>query len=69
MKIYLFKEDKGKRKLLATGKINIDQYVSIEPFYQQDVIDFKLKPASSKIKSSSISFSIACQFIKDGKAT
>lgn len=65
-----FKEDtKGKRNLLASGKINLENYINIEPFYQQEIKDFKLKPISSKVKSASISFTISSQFIKDGKAT
>ncbi|CAF0703528.1 unnamed protein product [Brachionus calyciflorus] len=62
-------DSSGKRRLLATGKFNIDKYVSIEPFHQTEITNYSLKPASTKIKSVSISFSIACQFIKDGKAT
>ncbi|RNA17053.1 EH domain-binding 1 isoform X1 [Brachionus plicatilis] len=59
----------GKKRLLATGKFNLEKYASMEPFHQTEVQNFALKPASSKIKSVTVSFQIGCQFIKEGKAT
>lgn len=59
----------GKKRLLASGKFNLEKYVSLEPFYQTEVHNFSLKPESAKIKTVNISFQIASQFIKEGKAT
>jgi hypothetical protein len=49
--------------------MSLDQYASMDPVNQCEIKDFKLKIASEKIKSASLSFSIASQFIKEGKAT
>ncbi len=65
----LQEEPGGKRRLLATGKLNLNDYVSIEPLFQTDIRNFELKILSAKIKSASISFSLMCQFLKEGKAT
>ena len=63
-------EAKGKRRLLASAKLNLEQYANnLEAQYQIDVNNIQLKCESSKIKSASISFHLACQFIKEGKAT
>ena len=59
----------GKRKLMATGKLNIENYASMDPQNEQSIKNFKLKIISTKIKSISLDFSISSQFIKDGKAT
>ena len=60
---------KGKRRLLATGKLNLDKYASIEPQNQQHIKDFKLKIISNKVKSVALDFYVSSQFLKDGKAT
>jgi hypothetical protein len=65
----LKEEGKGKRKLLASGVFNMNEYASIDPTYQTDITNMKLKTMSTKIKSVTVSFSLCCQFIKDGKAT
>jgi hypothetical protein len=63
-------ENKGKRRVLATGCLNLNEYAaSSEPYFQTDITNMKLKPVSTKIKSVTISFSLSCQFLKDGKAT
>jgi len=62
-------EGKGKRKLLATGVLNMNDYASLDPVFQTDITNMKLKTMTTKIKSVTISFSLCCQFIKEGKAT
>jgi hypothetical protein len=59
----------SKRRLLATGKMNVEMYASMDPLQEQVVEDFKLKIVSNKIKSIKLDFSISSEFIKDGKAT
>jgi len=63
---------KQQRRLLATGTLNLNEYVNLlnnEHFFQTDITNWKLKPVSTKVKSVTISFSISSQFLKDGKAT
>lgn len=68
--VLYFKEDsKGKRNLLASTKMNVENFVSIEPFTQQEFKDLEMKSVSSKVKSASLSFTLAAQFLKEGKAT
>jgi hypothetical protein len=63
-------EKSGKRKVLASGKFSVNDYASIEPLFQTDLRNFKLKNASgSKIVSASVSLTLMCQFLREGKAT
>ena len=68
--IFIENEDStGRRRLLATGKFNMNDYASIDPLFQTDIRDLKLKTMSTKIEAVSISFTLMCQFLKEGKAT
>ena len=69
--MYLKRKGRRRRqtKILAKGVFNMNDYASIDPINQTDITNMKLKTESTKIKSVTISFSLCCQFIKDGKAT
>ena len=62
-------DSSGKRRLLATGKLNIEVYASMDLQNEQSIKNFKLKIVSNKVKSITLDFKITSQFIKDGKAT
>ena len=62
-------DSKGKKRLLASGKLLLDQFAGIEPVYKKDIVDMPLRVECDKIKAVSIRYSIACTFIKEGKAT
>ena len=62
-------DSSGNKKVLATGKLNIEMYATMDVHNEQSIRNFKLKIVSSKIKSISLDFKIATEFIKDGKAT
>uniref|UniRef100_H2ZFU1 C2 NT-type domain-containing protein n=1 Tax=Ciona savignyi TaxID=51511 RepID=H2ZFU1_CIOSA len=57
----------GKRKAIATSRVDMTQYVSDVPAAQFNVI--QLKPLSAKLKSASLSLSFTCVFISEGLAT
>jgi hypothetical protein len=54
---------------MATAKFNLDKYASLDPFVSHDIKDLELKIAPKTLKAAKVSFTIGCQFIKDGKAT
>ncbi|KAG7495850.1 hypothetical protein JOB18_006471 [Solea senegalensis] len=60
-------ETKGRRKVLASGDINMKKYASATPG-QYDVI-LKLKPQSVKVVDATLKLSLSCVFLKEGKAT
>ena len=60
-------DETGKRKVLATGPINMVRYASSLP-YEHD-LHLRLKPVSKKIKSVILEVSLTSEFLKEGKAT
>ena len=62
-------DSKGKKHLLASGKLLLDQFAGIEPVNKKDIVDMPLRVECDNIKAVSIRYSIACTFIKEGTAT
>ncbi|XP_046564384.1 LOW QUALITY PROTEIN: EH domain-binding protein 1-like [Haliotis rubra] len=60
-------QSKGRRKVLATGNINMREYASHVP--TQKTIKVNLKPATKKVVSATLELTISCTFIREGKAT
>ena len=58
---------KGHRKILAQCPINMKNYAS--PMPTQTQLKLKLKPTSKKIVSATLTLTLSCVFIRDGKAT
>lgn len=57
----------GRRKPIATGAINMVDYVSVES--RTFDITVTLKVASKKLVSASLEFNLTCVLIKEGMAT
>ncbi|KAK3093307.1 hypothetical protein FSP39_013923 [Pinctada imbricata] len=57
----------GRRKILASGPINMKDFASQVP--TQHTMKLRLKPATKKIVRASIQFTLSCVFIREGKAT
>nr|XP_009858363.1 EH domain-binding protein 1-like [Ciona intestinalis] len=57
----------GKRKAIATSRVDMAKYVSDVPAAQFDEI--QLKPLTTKLKSASLTLSFTCVFISEGMAT
>ncbi|XP_064600820.1 EH domain-binding protein 1-like [Liolophura sinensis] len=57
----------GRRKILASKSINMKNYASHIP--SQTNIKVKLKPATKKVVSASITLTLSCVFLREGKAT
>ncbi|XP_067682796.1 EH domain-binding protein 1-like isoform X2 [Haliotis asinina] len=60
-------QSKGRRKVLASGNINMREYASHVP--TQKTIKVNLKPATKKVVSATLELTISCTFIREGKAT
>uniref|UniRef100_T1IPS8 C2 NT-type domain-containing protein n=1 Tax=Strigamia maritima TaxID=126957 RepID=T1IPS8_STRMM len=57
----------GKRRQIASGKINMKQYASIVP--AQTEVKLNLKPLSKKVAAANLQFTLSCVFLREGKAT
>ena len=57
----------GRRKPIATGAINMVDYVSIES--RTFDVTLTMKVASKKVLSASLEFNLTCVLIKEGMAT
>ncbi|KAG9346649.1 hypothetical protein JZ751_006960, partial [Albula glossodonta] len=65
--VTLFKETKGRRKVLASVDVNMRKYASATP--SQVDLTLKLKPLSVKVVEATLKLSLSCFFLKEGKAT
>ncbi|XP_062568656.1 EH domain-binding protein 1-like isoform X1 [Saccostrea cucullata] len=57
----------GRRKILATGPINMKEFASSVP--TQHTMKLTLKPTTKKIVSATLQFTLSCLFLREGKAT
>nr|CAB3241439.1 EH domain-binding protein 1-like [Phallusia mammillata] len=57
----------GKRKAIATTRLDMAQYITDVPTVQQ--MDLPLKPLTNKLKSANLQFSLTCVFMSEGVAT
>ncbi|XP_062414045.1 titin-like isoform X2 [Pungitius pungitius] len=60
-------ENKGHRKVLASADINLKRFASQTP--TQTDLTLKLKPLSVKVVEATLKLSLACVFVREGKAT
>ncbi|XP_061165765.1 EH domain-binding protein 1-like isoform X3 [Saccostrea echinata] len=57
----------GRRKILATGPINMKEFASSVP--TQHTMKLTLKPTTKKIVNVTLQFTLSCLFLREGKAT
>ncbi|XP_061755417.1 EH domain-binding protein 1-like protein 1 isoform X2 [Nerophis ophidion] len=60
-------ESKGHRKVLASAGVNLKNFASLTP--TQTDLNLRLKPLSVKVVEASLRLSLACIFVREGKAT